>query len=240
MLVTCAYFDHTTFPVWVTNPNYDTLTSKTAPFVITPNDVYVLDCGFFFTDRIGNLKVVWSYGWVTFAYLNLNPIGLMNLSCFGGFLVKFSPTKHTLFILLFQHFLFLLPDLITSNISAYVIGLTFSTGTDHFPAFYFLFCFTMLVKTFEFLCCYLSIRYAGTAPSWISSTLLFAFFSSWALMVFFIWIFSLNRSRLKILALMPLNVLAFLEIILDFLASFFLRFYSASSLSPYRFLCNYM
>ena len=156
------------------------------PFVTTPNDVKVFDCGFFFTERIGSLNVVFSYGWVTFASLNLRPIGLMNLSCFGGFLVKFYPTKQILFILLFQHFLFLFPDLITSNISASVIGLTFSTGTDHLPAFSFLFCLTMLVRTLEFFCCYLSIKYVGMAPSSMSSTLLLAFFYSWALIVFFI------------------------------------------------------
>lgn len=31
LFVTCAYLDQTTFPVWVTNPNYDTLTSITVP-----------------------------------------------------------------------------------------------------------------------------------------------------------------------------------------------------------------
>jgi hypothetical protein len=128
------------------------------PLVITPKDVNVFDCGFFFTDRIGSLKVVFNYGCVTFACLNRRPIGLMNLSCFGGFLVKFYPTKVILLILLFQHFLFLFPDRITSNISASVIGLTFSTGTDHLPAFSFLFCLTILVKTLEFLCCSRSMR----------------------------------------------------------------------------------
>lgn len=46
LLVTCAYLDHTTLPVWVTRPNYDTLTYITVPklkqkipFVITPRDV---------------------------------------------------------------------------------------------------------------------------------------------------------------------------------------------------------
>ena len=31
LLDTWAYFDQTTFPVWVTNPNYETLTYKTVP-----------------------------------------------------------------------------------------------------------------------------------------------------------------------------------------------------------------
>lgn len=39
LLVTCAYLDQTTLPVWVTNPNSDTLTYKTVPFVTTPSDV---------------------------------------------------------------------------------------------------------------------------------------------------------------------------------------------------------
>lgn len=85
---------------------------------MTPSDVNTFDCGFFFTESIGSLNVVFNYGWVTFASLNLKPIGRINLSCLGGFLVKFYPTKQILLILLFQHFLFLFPDLITSNISA--------------------------------------------------------------------------------------------------------------------------
>ncbi len=58
---------HTTLPVWVTKPNSETLTYKTVPklisnlpLVITPNDVYVFDCGFFFTDKIASLNVVFS------------------------------------------------------------------------------------------------------------------------------------------------------------------------------------
>lgn len=162
---------------------------------------------------------------MTLAYLNRRPIGRINLSCFGGLRVKFSPTKHTLLILLFQHLRFRFPERITSNISASVIGLTLSTGTSHLPAFYLRFCLTMFVKTFEFLCCYLSIRYAGTAPSSIGYALLFAFFSSCYLIVFFICIFCLKRSLLKILALMPRSDCAFLDIILVFRAYFFLLFY---------------
>ena len=58
---------HTTFPVWVTKPNSETLTYKTVPtliwnlpLVITPHDVYVFDWGFFFTDNMASLKVVFS------------------------------------------------------------------------------------------------------------------------------------------------------------------------------------
>ncbi len=158
LLVTWAYLDQTTLPVCVTSPSSDTLTSSTVPFVITPNDVYVFDCGFFFTPNIGNLNVVFNSGCVMFAYLNRRPIGRMKRSCFGGLRVKLSPTKHTLFILRFQHLRLRLPERITSNISAYVIGFTFSRGTFHFPAFYLRFCFIIFVKTLEFFCCSLSIR----------------------------------------------------------------------------------
>ena len=148
--------------------------------------MYVFDCGFFFTERMGNLKVVLSSGWVTLASLKRRPMGRMNRSNFGGLRVKFSPTNVILLILLFQHFLFLLPDLITSNISASVMGFTFSTGTAHLPAFSLRFCLTMLVRILEFFCCSLSMRYAGTAPSSTFSTLLLEFFYSCSLMVFFI------------------------------------------------------
>ena len=40
LLVTCAYFPHTTLPPGVTSPSSLTLTSITVPFVITPRDVY--------------------------------------------------------------------------------------------------------------------------------------------------------------------------------------------------------
>ena len=208
--------------------------------VITPNEVYTPDWGFFFTESMGSLKVVFNSGWVTLASLKRRPMGLINLSCFGGFLVKFSPTKQILLILLFQHFLFLLPDRMISNISASVMGLTFWTGTDHFPAFSLRFCLIMLVNTLEFLCCYRSIRYAGTAPYWISSTRLLAFFSSCYFIVFFICIFCLNLSLLKSLALRPLRVCDFLAIILVFLAYFFLLFSGASSLYPNLFLWRSM
>lgn len=60
--VTWAYLLHTTLPVCVTRPNSDTFTYRTVPFVMTPRVVYVVDWGFFFTPRIGSLKVVFSYG----------------------------------------------------------------------------------------------------------------------------------------------------------------------------------
>lgn len=62
LFVTWAYFDHTTFPVCVTKPNYDTFTYITVPLVMTPNEVYVLDWGFFLTESMGSLNVVLSYG----------------------------------------------------------------------------------------------------------------------------------------------------------------------------------
>lgn len=149
--------------------------------------------------------------------------------------MKLSPTKHTLFILRFQHLRLRFPERITSNIYASVIGFTFSRGTFHLPAFYFLFCLIILVKTLEFFCCYLSIKYAGIAPSYIGYAFPFAFFYSCSLIVFFICIFCLNLSLLNILALIPRRVCAFLDITLVFLAYFLRRFYYASNLSPNLF-----
>ena len=41
LLVTYAYFPHTTLPVYVTKPSSETLTSITVPLVITPKLVYI-------------------------------------------------------------------------------------------------------------------------------------------------------------------------------------------------------
>merc|ERR1712160_113807 len=53
----------------------------------------------------------------------------MKRSNFGGFLVKFCPTKVTLVTIRFQALALRLPDRITLNISASLMGFTFSTGT---------------------------------------------------------------------------------------------------------------
>lgn len=94
------------------------LTSRTVPLVMTPNDVYNGELGFFLTPIIGNWNVAFNSGWVTCAFVNRNAlsdeiifkgkflrqtetgfaenftIGRMNRSYFGGFRVKPSPTKH--------------------------------------------------------------------------------------------------------------------------------------------------
>lgn len=49
------------------------VTSITVPFVITPNDVYIGDVGFFFTPIMGRWKVAFNSGCVTCALLNLRP-----------------------------------------------------------------------------------------------------------------------------------------------------------------------
>lgn len=79
------------------------------PLVMTPKLVKRLDYGFFLTESKSKASVVFNSGWVTLAFLNLRPVGLINLSYLGGFLVKLSPTKVTLLIFLFHAFYFLLP-----------------------------------------------------------------------------------------------------------------------------------
>ena len=74
------------------------------PLVITPRLVNKLDYGFFLTPKILRKNVVFNSGWVTCAFLNLKPVGRIYRSNFGGFLVKFSPTKVTLLIFLFHAF----------------------------------------------------------------------------------------------------------------------------------------
>lgn len=49
----------TTFPEGVTRPNSLTFTSIMEPLVMTPNSVYNLLCGFFFTPKISKQKVVY-------------------------------------------------------------------------------------------------------------------------------------------------------------------------------------
>lgn len=77
-------------------------TSMIVPLVITPRDVYIGPFGFFFTPIISRLKVHLSSGWVTWAFVNLRPVGRINRSYLGGFLVKLGPTKVALVIILFH------------------------------------------------------------------------------------------------------------------------------------------
>lgn len=124
------------------------------PLVTTPREVYIGPLGFFFTPIISRLNVHLSSGCVTWALVNRKPDGRMKRSYFGGFLVKPCPTNVTLVIILFHclaanikfgmllynikwpkvrrrvgsghvgYLLFLLPVLITLNISSSATGLT--------------------------------------------------------------------------------------------------------------------
>ena len=205
LLVTCAYFPHTTFPVCVTRPKSLTLTSIIAPFVITPRDVYIFDCGFLLTPRISRQKVVFSSGCVTCAFLNLSPVGLINRSYLGGFLLKLSPTNVTLLIILFHAFFFRFPDLTTWNISPQLIGFTFGIGTYHLPAFSFRFCLTIFDSSFVLFYSFRSNKQAGSAPFSSSSGALssMACFYSLAFIAFLICTFSLYLCLLYSLALIP-------------------------------------
>merc|ERR1712121_565467 len=118
------------------------------PLVMTPKLVYIVELGFFFTPRIGRKKEAFSSGWVTFAFLNLKPIGLINLSNLAGFRVNPSPTNVAFVTMRFHAFLFGLPDLTTLKTSASDTPLTFGIGTFHLPAFSFLFCLIVFDKTF--------------------------------------------------------------------------------------------
>ncbi|KAH3681935.1 hypothetical protein WICPIJ_007097 [Wickerhamomyces pijperi] len=110
------------------------------PLVKTPICVYIGDCGFFLTERIGKKTVTPNSGWVTLAFFCLKAEGLMILSIFTGLLVNPSPTKVCFVIILFQALDFLEPVLITLNISSSLIPLTFGNGTENLSAFSNLFC----------------------------------------------------------------------------------------------------
>nr|GMD13193.1 hypothetical protein Iba_scaffold40558CG0010 [Ipomoea batatas] len=73
----------------------------------------------------------------------------MKRSYFGGFLVKPGPTKVAFVTILFHCLAAYLPVLITLNISSSATGLTLGRGTSHFPAFSFLFCFMVLLRTYK-------------------------------------------------------------------------------------------
>lgn len=122
-----------TFPLCVTSPNSLMLTSMMVPLVMTPSWVNMGDWGFFLTPIIGKQNVALSSGWVTWAFLNLNPMGRINLSYLGGFLVKSSPTYVTLVTILFHAFFLLLPVRRTLKTSFSPTALTLGRGTVHFP-----------------------------------------------------------------------------------------------------------
>lgn len=76
LVLQCSQFNYLpqiTLPPCVTRPSSLTFTSMTVPLVITPNDVYKGEDGFFFTPRIGRQKVALSSGCVTCAFLKRKP-----------------------------------------------------------------------------------------------------------------------------------------------------------------------
>ena len=79
-------------------------TSIIYPLVMTPREVYMGPLGFFFTPIISRLNVHLSSGWVTWALVKRNPVGRMNRSYFGGFLVKPGPTNVAFVTILFHCF----------------------------------------------------------------------------------------------------------------------------------------
>jgi hypothetical protein len=89
---------------------------------------------------------------VTFAFLNLRAIGLTNLSNFGGFLVKLSPTNVAFVTILFQLLLLLLPVFNTLNISSSAIPLPFGNGTANLAALSFRLCLIALDIALASLC----------------------------------------------------------------------------------------
>ena len=78
------------------------ITSIMVPLVITPREVYMGPFGFFFTPMISKLKVHFSSGCVTCAFVKRRPDGRMKRSYFGGFLVKLGPTNVAFVIILFH------------------------------------------------------------------------------------------------------------------------------------------
>mmetsp|Transcript_100970 Transcript_100970/g.308766 ORF Transcript_100970/g.308766 Transcript_100970/m.308766 type:complete len:250 (-) Transcript_100970:173-922(-) len=235
LLVTWAYLAQITLPVWVTRPSSDTLTSMIVPFVMTPNEVYKADCGFFFTLTMSKQKVILSSGCVTCAFFCRNAAGLMYRSYFGGFRVKLSPTNEILLTMRFHAFFLRLPVRKILNISSSVMALTFGIGTCHFPAFSLRFCLIILDRTFVRRTCSRSNRYAGTAPGLASSaSLVLASFSWCALIVFFIVAFSVYRFLENNLALMPRNFRAVFAILCGSRAFFFRNRSSWSKRLPYR------
>ena len=114
--------------------------------------------GFFFTPKISSWNVALSSGWVTCALVKRKPLGRMKRSYFGGFLVKPGPTKVAFVIMRFHDFFMRFPERITLNISSSATGRTLGSGTSHFPAFSFLFCFTVLDSTLALDVCSRSMR----------------------------------------------------------------------------------
>merc|ERR1719486_1137232 len=143
----------------------------TVPLVITPNEVYIADEGFFFTPKMSKQNVAFRSGCVTWAFFMRRPDGRMNLSYLGGLRVKLGSTKVIFVTTRFQAFFFLFPDAWTRNISSSATARTFGMGTDHFPAFSARFCFIEFERIFARDVPSLSNKKAGTAA--LSSDVLF-------------------------------------------------------------------
>mmetsp|Transcript_20168 Transcript_20168/g.68312 ORF Transcript_20168/g.68312 Transcript_20168/m.68312 type:complete len:264 (+) Transcript_20168:52-843(+) len=236
LFVTCAYFPQTTRPVVVTKPSSETLTSMTVPFVMTPNEVYIGDEGFFLTPIMSKQKVAFSSGCVTCAFFMRKPVGRTKRSYFGGLRVNDSSTKVTLVTTRFQLFFLRFPEACTRNISSSATGRTFGIGTVHLPAFSARFCLMELERILARETPSRSSKYAGTAalPA-PSSFLARASRSSCMEMVLRMVAFSLKRFALCSLARRPCTLRANFASSWTARASFLRRFSGASKRSPWRF-----
>ncbi len=159
-----------------------------------------------------------SSGCVTLAFLYRSPIGRMKRSYLTGRRVKSGPTDRKYhqqvcfqtqppskrrvgipnvgFVIILFHpfFAVFFPVFTTLNISSSAIPLTLGKGTLNLAAFSALLFLIALDSAFAFVGCDLSSRYCGSGVDEGSAgaddlTLR----SSWALICFFIWIFSAWR-----------------------------------------------
>lgn len=132
---------------------------------------------------------------MTFAFLYRNPMGLINRSYLTGLRVKSFPTNVGLVIIRFQLFLLVFfPVFTTLNISSSLIPLTLGNGTANFAAFSFRLSLIALESALALVSCERSSKYCGKGVLEGSSGVEdLTFFSSCALMRFFICIFSAWR-----------------------------------------------
>ena len=160
---------------------------------------------------MGSWTVTFNSGWVTCAFLYLNPIGLMNLSYFIGRRVKSGPTwrdisilrycgskisipKVGLVIILFHDFFFVFfPVPIALNISSSLIPLTFGNGTEYFAAFSERLFLMALDSALAFVGLLRSRRYCGKGVEDGSGAADLTSLCSVCLILFFICIFSFRR-----------------------------------------------
>ena len=119
-------------------------------------------------------------------------MGRINRSYLTGLRVKSLPTKVGLVIILFHDFLCVFfPVLTTLNISSSLIPFTLGNGTANLAAFSFRLSLMALESALALVASERSSRYCGSGVLEGSSGADdLTFFSSCALMRFFIWIFS--------------------------------------------------